>query len=406
MQYTTKIRKTLCSILVLVCSFAILCQNACAISQYSGAVTENVMLHSFSNFSSKLAAQTKCSADGIDADLSRFDQRMVSKDRSEVKECLRLIEGALHSYVERGDEDGVMLCLHLVRELADQTRVNQGNHNTCAIAALETKLYTMNPSAVCRLVIQAKTGSIHSADGIVTVIPAKCIAPDREAQLFTPDSIYRSYSSQLFQIAVANVYWQRQVVDPRGIKVPLGSIRFVQEDGAGIFSGDTRERLIINWAEGIREFVAGANNMPESGPAFTMHCINRAYELVTGQKCETFILSHRSFGQNKNAMIFSDVNDLSKKLAELKNAGKLPAIIAISPQGSFIQTIPKLVLLRESGAPAPPKNTGAWHVVCIHDFHAETGEVNIDNFWGPGSDYLNDRSLTIAQLYGSTCFKK
>ena len=351
----------------------------------------------------KFCAETTESAQKIEASLQSFEERF-SSNKEEVKKCYESIGNAIDRGIISSDKaSDIELCKHLVTELGDPSQVNQGNHNTCTLAALETKLYNETPSTVCGLIFQALTGTVTGQNGQTAVIAANMVQPDREAQLFHTGSPCRSYSSQIFQIAAANLFWQSQSRDPRGIKVAQGSIRYVQQEGASLFPGDTCERLIIQWADDIREQVSSTSGLPENSPAFSMACLLGTYEMLTGRSAKNFLLAHKSRPENKPASLFSNTDDLSNKLSALKKAGQLPAIIALHPNGGIIQTAPRLTLRAAPGVlQLTPQRSSSWHVVCISDYNAETGEVNVDNFWGPRSDYVKDRSIKLAELYTSS----
>lgn len=348
-----------------------------------------------------------CSENGesslaLEDSLRHFEERLDHK-REELRRCYEILSSAIDRGILTSKSNHVELCKHLIIELGDPSQVNQGNHNTCTLAALETKLYTEAPSVVCSIILQALSGTITGFSGQTAKLPADLIEPDRESRLFHVGSPCRSYASQIFQIAVANLYWQNQTEDPRGIKVPLGSLRYIQQPGGPTFHGDTGERLVIRWADDIREHVASQSGMPENSPAFSMRCLMGAYEMLTGRSAKPFLLAHKSRPENKPATLFNGSNDLANKLSNLKQSGQLPAIIAIHPNGGVIQTAPRLTFRAAPGVLQliTPKCT-SWHVVCVTDYKADTGEVNIDNFWGPRSDFVKDRSLQLSELHAST----
>jgi hypothetical protein len=362
---------------------------------------------SFTEASKKLllnfCAESGEAASILEKSLQKFEDRL-RLHTEELNKCYSLLCGAIDRGTLQATKDShVELLKHLIIELGDSSQVNQGNHNTCTLAALETKLYNESPSVVCSIVLQALTGTVTGINGQTATIPAAMLEPDRESQLFRIGSPCRSFSSQLFQIAVANLYWQSQTKDPRGIKVPLGSMSYIQQSGGPMFHGDTSERLVIKWADDIREHVSSPCGLPENSPAFSMTCLMGAYEMLTGRSAKDFLLAHKSRPENKPATLFGNMSDLGNKLSNLKRSGQLPAIMAIHPDGGIIQTAPRLRLIAGPGVLelATPKST-SWHVVCITDYTEDSDEIHLDNFWGPRSDFVNDRSLHLSELYSSS----
>lgn len=60
--------------------------------------------------------------------------------------------------------------------------VRQGNHNTCAVAALESRLYRRSPSIVAELLRDAIVyGEVRSRSGAKWKVDAQVLNPDSEA---------------------------------------------------------------------------------------------------------------------------------------------------------------------------------------------------------------------------------
>lgn len=360
----------------------------------------NVLSNLQRSISSKISNE-ESKRNQIETSLLKFYGRMINK-KDDHASCLQLIGKALSSFEKEKDTEGVELCRQLIEQLANPSQVNQGNHNTCALAALESRLIREVPSIVCRIVFEARTGIVNSSDGRKVFLPEVCRKPDREARVYQAGKETRSYPSQLFQIAAANIYWQTQKKDARGINVPEGSIAFVQDETRGAtFDGDTHERLVIQWT-GNREFVSNMNGLPENSPSFSMDCLMKTYEMLTNKSAKHFLLAHRSTENNKPATLFRNKADLASRLRGLKRSGELPAIVAIHPDGELIQTSPRLLLHSPSQSVQLLRPKSSWHVVCINDIDESTGQVELDNFWGPTSDYLDDKKLPLDQLYASS----
>lgn len=334
--------------------------------------------------------------------LVSFERRMVLHP-NEIMSTYSILQAASSKYIKENNENGMELCKQLIMELADPTQINQGKHNTCALAALQAHLYTECPSVVCNVIFQTFEGNLIGNNGRLVVISEAMRGPDREARYYRTGGSLRSYPSQLFQIGAANLYWQAQCKDPRGIKVPAGAITYVESDSSPTFAGDTGERLIINWSDDVREYISSAAGLPETNPGFSMKCVRDTYEMLTGRPGDRFLLAHKSRIENKPAQLFASENDLGKKLADMKRNGQLPAVMAVHPDGDFLQT-PKLVLRSPAGSTnrAVVRHDTEWHAICITDYNEETGEVSVDNFWGPHADFVNGKHLALHALYQSS----
>lgn len=304
-----------------------------------------------------------------------FEERMQNDGNSrQIRECYKLLLNAITSYECTQSYSGYKLCRDLVVELADPSQVNQGNHNTCALAAMETYLYEQDPSLLCRIVFQAESGKVETPGGKVAVIPDVDIPPDREASHFKSGLPYRSYASQIFQVAMANMYWQSQSKDPRGMSVPQGSISYVQNCGNNnVCPGDTRERLLIKWSPDITEYVYRDDCLPESSPGFTLARLKDAFKMLRLGGKIPCVLAHIKNHGAKTVDAFSDESDLRKHLLKLKKRREFPAIISVAMSSL-------------SQFNASRSNRCLWHVMCINDYDDDAKAASVYNFWGnPGN---------------------
>ncbi len=342
----------------------------------------------------------------VDSMLCQFESRLQKqKSDKKIEICYAELSNAIADYKSSGDKSIAELCLHACIELADPSQVNQGNHNTCALAALESWLYSKEPELVLQIAFQARSGKITLRDGRTIIISAENSKPDLESRGFRKGAPYRSYLSQLFQVASANIFWQSQNQDPRGIKVKPGTIRYYQDFvRTPMFAGDTRERLIIHWSDNVLEYVAGEGVFPESGPAFKFDAINETYRLISGKASPIQLVAHKEKVSGKLVNKFNSEKDLVKLLSSLKESNSFPAIISISMQRSPLSPAPRLVLANSDKAPIITSQTASgWHAICIDDFDRANGLVMLDNFWGSTSDRLAGNELSLHDLYISSC---
>lgn len=357
----------------------------------------------------KLASRIKESmglpAELIETCMSRFEQNKKC-ETEEIARSYKILSEAIDNSQTEKSENPSMLCWHLLLDLSDPSQINQGNHNTCALASLQSYLAIKHPSIICKVVLDAWNGRLVLPGGRQIIIDERNLTPDREARIFRPGAQYRSFASQVFQIAAANIYWQAQSTDPRGMKVPVGSLRYVQDySNLPNYSKDTGERLLIYWADNIVEQVVADDLLfPASGPCLTMECINDAYKLITQMNDAPLLLAHKSKRCHKPVISFSDEASLKNILSELKASGQLPAIISLNMSSEVLNPKKGMLVLKDNKLVyASVQNNSAhqWHVLCINDFDAGTDAIALDNFWGPSSDYL-DKNLSLHDLWSSS----
>lgn len=340
----------------------------------------------------------------VEERLAQFEKRMRRRgDSAEIAACYAELNRLCKN--EGTCDDAKLLGRHLLIELADPTQVNQGNHNTCALAALQTRLYDRIPSVVCRTVREALSGNISVANGKSVRLAESNIAPDSDASSFRPDTPYRSYASQLFQLAAANVFWQSRSKDELGHNIPQGAVRYVQDYCRfPQFDRDTRERLLICWSDNVVEYVMDESGKAECSPRFCMEYIDQTYKLLTGDDRHLSLLAHKNKSVYKSVLGFKTEAALLNQLKKLKNKSSFPALISVRMSSRTFSPIQKLkfanahTILR-----AQEELNKGWHVVCITDYDEKSQLVSIDNFWGPYSDHFNQDGISLHALYLSSC---
>lgn len=294
-----------------------------------------------------------------------------------------------------------MLVLQVIRQTANPTVINQGHHNTCALAALESRIYSRVPATAARIVFALRRkASFLTTDNHLVALNAKDALPDHEAlRIHNPRA--RSYASQLFQLGAANAYWQRQSLDPRGISVPQGAMHYSQcpwEER--IDPLDTCERLTISWNNQIVETIMDKFNRPLYGPAFSMDQIINCYHILTGHHEQDFLIGHENTPGIRSTMAtpFNSEASLAQSLKRIEENGGFPAIISIAPKSSLNNS----ASLDESKGPkllSISSLQDEWHAVAITAFDPVNQRVSIDNWRGANQDRLGDKAMTIKELF-------
>lgn len=347
----------------------------------------------------------------IESELECFELRVSAAKQTELLDCYQVLFEALRSFSLNKDSQGLLLCQHLILELAHPNLINQGNHNSCGLAALEVLLATKHPLLLCKIVLQAYSGRVELNDGSAVQIPETNLHPDREAKLYRPGTVYRSFSSQLFQIAAANAFWQSQVREPRGYEVPKGSIKYVQDyQIKPQFPGDTCERLVIDWNPTVKEIVCKDSGIPESSPCFSLKSLAQSYCILTGEERVPAVLVHKGHVDKSGCISFSKSKMLAAELSKLKASSSLPAIICLRTSGRMLDQGPRLIAQSnfsntETGL-VSLSSKSSWHVVCITDYSPIDQKVSVDNFWGDRNDLIGANAIEVQELYSASCPSK
>jgi hypothetical protein len=324
--------------------------------------------------------------DHLKADMAAFEARagQAGLDASEIAKTYenvsRLIESTGQSTVDQPSR--IKIAEQALHHVAYPTEIDQGRHDTCNVSTVEVRTFMRYPSAATKLIADvATTGSYTSADGTKITIDAKSLKTDEESsQNPTPDR-ERSYASQIFQIAAANVYWQRQEEDPAGNYATKGSLRFEQDPSKrGYFTNDTGERLMAYWSNPPKEL--------SKGPAMGASALKDIADQISGKSDDGFVIENKIKG-GPNTVQVSSEKDLRDALIDIKKGGQLPAIIRVHTGNE--------PFLSDQGGTLS-RSKGVWHVVSVTAFDEQTGKVSIDNQWGKSSDH----QMKIGDLYNAT----
>lgn len=276
------------------------------------------------------------------------------------------------------------LAADILRQVSNPMLINQGRHNTCALAAAEARTYTLYPLAAVDLLCQVAVSGTYVTDaGEKIVMDTASLEPDPEATIGGYGS--RSYASQLFQLTAANIYWQRQQHDPRGIDCRRGSIHYIQKPISLVIPNDTGERLQIKWDDGTIETVVEDSGRPVSHPCVSLAEVQKIGSMVAHQPNDTFVIAAKKFDPKQKYIPVKSVDDLRSQLIRCQRSYKMPLIAAVDLKSEMFKD---------------DANDG-WHAVCITAYDAQHDSVSVDNFWGPNGDRVGEKSITLSQLYSA-----
>ncbi len=172
------------------------------------------------------------------------------------------------------------LAEQIIRQAADPTTIDQGGHNTCNMATVETRMYTRNPSDAARLVTYvALTSQYVATDGRrVRVNPG---AHDEARNPATIDG-ERSHASEIFQVTGVNLH-----IDQENRKTnPRGQLRYEQHPTQP-GSGDTGERII--------DYGSKPPKVIDDHPQIydeNLGNLRDVYSAITGKKENGIVIAH------------------------------------------------------------------------------------------------------------------
>lgn len=309
--------------------------------------------------------------------LQRFEERARAQNMSPEEQAKFYHQvGRLFEAQDNPDNDKLpkaadraKLAEQIMSHAADPTRIDQGNHGSCGVAAMESQMYTKSPSEAARIVADvATTGSFTGADGKKVTPDSSLIPADGQAKKDRTKDGERDYASQLFQdSAISVVYGSYKRVEPDPNKKPPDS--------------------------GDRHQPRGSLQTKEGAPGLTPDELAKINEKISGDKNLIPILEGNNVNEGDGQIHVNNEAELKAKLAELKEQGKLPAIILVNTNHEpFLTDSGK-------GAGAPKAGSEGLHYVTITDYDPKTGAIKLDNQWGKDSDHT---SVTTQELFLAT----
>ncbi len=187
-------------------------------------------------------------------DMAAFEQRAKEAKPPLSQEEIARTYSELSKLMEAGGdkplthEERVKIATQALHHAAFPESIAQGNHNTCNVATIETRMYTREPSAAIRLVADASIkGEVKLNDGtVVKIDPADSLKPhDTSKKGSTTED--RDHASQVFQVTAVNAHHATHKFkgfdkDGKPIELPPGAVRYVQVEPKD--ANDTGERLM------------------------------------------------------------------------------------------------------------------------------------------------------------------
>lgn len=243
------------------------------------------------------------------------------------------------------------LAADVMHHSANPRSIQQDLKNTCALAALEARMYTRHPSEAARMVADvATTGGYTTTDGSTHVAMDKgsvATYPDFWRNK-TPGQEYesRSHASQIFQVTASNLFIQTEGTE-RGNKY------VIREKGGQIEEGT----------------IDSTGKMISDGPGTTVFdgkYLNQLNNKIAGVKepdCVIDTLNSRT------------PEEFRRTWDKLKHDNNFPAIMFFNPLNPPF---------REPGSPALIRTP--YHVTAVSPGHE------------PGTIYINDQRGSVGDV--------
>lgn len=320
-------------------------------------------------------------------DLGRFDERARSLNLGD-RECARFYSALENLLVEDENcpvlhEHRRTLCLQVLSQAADPTTIDQGMHQTCSVAAIESRLYSRCPSEAASLVAQvATTGRYHGPQGYSVDVPDCFLAPDSEAKHYAEHGQARSFASQVFQGAVINFAYQSGAQSYLYGTDKMGGdptkLRYIQSTQTLLSTGE----ILVDDSLGYA--VAGE-------PGLSVRDIQRLNKLMLRElDDDSFLLLASVFEENSVRRIESE-EDLNDALASAAARGKLPVIVGINSYNEPFWG---------DSSYGAAGGAGSWHAVTVRSYApGDPPMVEVDNQWGEKADKLGDAGISVRSLF-------
>jgi hypothetical protein len=353
------------------------------------------------------------------ADMAALEKRGVERSpplspeevANTYKEVSRLLEAKDKPGIPLKASDRILLAEQVMHKAASPTSVDQGSHSTCNVATIEARTYTTDPSKAAKLVADvATTGKLEVAGPPPSTVKldAKNLKPDEESLTRpTPDG-KRDYAGQIFQVTAVNIHWAThgldyEVFDPKERKwtphhAEPGMIRY---EDRGPESGakppdDSGERLSDysrpdpSTGKPPAEVIVKATGEGVRAPLLNAEAVVGISNAITGRDGKDVLLAHPSMLTDGTGVDETKTEaGLNNALANLKEAGKLPIIVAVHTDNYPFHS---------DGHAAG--GMGGGHAVNITDYDpGPPPRVAIDNQWGADADRGLDKGLTVSELF-------
>lgn len=277
------------------------------------------------------------------------------------------------------DVDRRMIAEQVLTQAANPQGIDQGNHETCAAAALESRMYTRSPSDAARLVADVSTTgqyTTHDTPPRTITVPPGSLRPGDEEMINPPIDGQRSHASQIFQVTAINI-----ALDARS----GGQQSYEQHPPRPQTAGqppDTGERVIDR-----------STTPPTTTPFTGLQTgdIQVAGEAITGRHEQPYVIEYDR-NSATNTAHFHTEQEMNDRLREARDQGRMPVVLWVDSSNEPFRT--------DSGG-GVAGGSGRGHFVTITDYDpGPPARAAVDNQWGDSVDHRSgDSRVSVHDLY-------
>lgn len=324
--------------------------------------------------------------DKLKTTIQEVDRKAIERgvSRAELEKCYRQISRLVTATPAKLPlSERIKIAIQALKNVADPGRIDQGQKNTCNVAAVEVNMYNRDPSKALKLVTDIATrGSFVTKDGTRIKVDPKDLVADKEGRnLFTRNG-ERSHASQLFQIAAINVFWQRH----SDATTTKGSLKYISHHPK-MYKDDYGQRIINTKTGKPLTFVSDKGEREHvRDPKLDVDAFGSIYRQIAGKRPETLAIGYRDYMTTApGARSFKTEQELHSILKGLSERKQLPIIIKVHIGQEPFNAI----------KPGDKDYDSAWHVVNITGYNPRTGMAKMDNTWGKH----NDKTVSLKTLF-------
>jgi hypothetical protein len=214
-------------------------------------------------------------------------------------------------------------------------RIDQGFHKTSHVSALQNIAFSERPSLAAEMITTAAlTGQWTAKDGKVVSIDKDSLKPGWEEMIFPPADGWRSHASQIFQVVALNEIGMREKEPVQFVNnpPPAGGHRHTLGMRMLPFSEYWMPHGIEVWRDSKGRESAFTGLSGRQIQEASSRLFNDKLETIAFKSPYEAISHPWSFDKNayKSTTLVETESSLRQKLTQLKDSGRLPAIVAVN----------------------------------------------------------------------------
>jgi hypothetical protein len=255
------------------------------------------------------------------------------------------------------------------------------------VAALESRLYSRNPSDAVRVVADvALSGKFVTADG--TTVRLHSLEPDYEGRITNGAKgfSFRNFGSQLFQMTAANIYWSGQSIAMDGSAVGKGNIQFAHA------LDKSRESYFLDISQKPPRKLPSLTRVNDVAGLSTTQLAD-INEQIVGRRDPLFALTMGGSSDRGDIVAITGPAHLRAVLLQAGREERFPIVISINTQTPAFK----------NDSTAGGGVSG--HALTIVNYDATRDTVWVDNQWDDAKDHSGKpgekSQIPLDQLYDS-----